>query len=839
MPRIRKFSGKKISRFGWLRFLAVVAAAALFVAGCGSDDDAEPDATTTTAAPAPPAAPTTSAASTTTTAPTTAPPTTTSAPPPTTTSEPLGDNAPVSISAGTRHTCAAYASGSVSCWGDNENGQLGDGEFGSNLYSTVPVAVLGISDAVAVAVGWEHSCALHGTGEVSCWGDNSHGEVGSGQTDDTVPLPAKAVGIDDAVSVTAGHWHTCALRLTGGIYCWGADHDGQLGDGQIGEQIDSFTREDVDSFVPVEVLEISDATDVSANGEHTCAVHATGEVSCWGDNWRGELGNGLVGNEFDSDIPVKVSGISDAVTISSGDFHTCVVRQGGSISCWGGNNWNGELGNGQSGGATTVALPVEVVSISDAVAVAAGASNTCAVRQSGNISCWGGNLHGQLGVPPTSSLFSPVPVAIQGIDDAIALTAGSGHICALRSSGAYCWGGNFHGQLGHGLDSGISFEKVQVSGIADAIDVSAASRHTCAVRATGEVSCWGQFWKGDRGDAATGTAAPLPVKIDGISTATSVSSGPGLSCATLEGGEAYCWGFYWDNDFTENDDGDTSPVPYIWQNPSDITHTEVGGSHACALHADGTITCAGANWHGNLGSGEFGTSISWAPEEVVGIDDAVDISLGFYHTCAVHDTGEVSCWGRNDEGQLGNGEDGLGSNSPVPVKVLGITDAVAVSESISSLTCALHETGEISCWGSHYLGELGAHEDIGGIHSSVDHSSEPVKIQGITDAEAVSAGANHVCALHETGEVSCWGSNAFGELGTGSQIADARTDLPLKVPGISDATAVSAGQTHTCALLQSSEIICWGWDANAQLGDGEAFLNTDSFVPVKVSDTTT
>ena len=126
--------------------------------------------------------------------------------------------------------------------------------------------------------------------------------------------------------------------------------------------------------------------------------------------------------------------------------------------------------------------------------------------------------------------------------------------------------------------------------------------------------------------------------------------------------------------------------------------------------------------------------------------------MGFAHSCALHTTGEVSCWGRNDDGQLGNGEDGLENNSPIPVKVLGITDAIAISARSNSLACAVHATGEVSCWGHSRFGELGTHEDLGGEYSSVDHSSVPVKIEGINDAVAVTTGNGHVCALHATGE---------------------------------------------------------------------------------------
>ena len=796
-------------------FLAFAIAALIF-AGCASDDDTAPTATEPSAS----AAPTTTA--TTTAAPTTvAPEAPTSTAPTTTTSQSETQDNLVDIAAGIRHTCALSASGSISCWGENESGQLGNGEFGTNLYSTVPVRVQDITDAVAIGTGWEHTCAVHATGEVSCWGDNSRGELGNGETAGFSALPAKVTDISDAVSVTAGHWHTCALRRAGNISCWGADQDGQLGNGQLGNEDNSA--------VPVEVTGISDAVAVSAGGEHTCAVHSTGEISCWGDNWEGELGSGQLGNEFDSSVPVKVSGIDDAVGVSSGDWHTCAVHTSGAVSCWG----DGQDSN-QFGQLFATAVPVGVPSFSDAVSLSAGSGFTCAVRESRNISCWGMNNFGQLG-NPEPQYFSPAPVAVVGIDDATALTTGSAHSCAIReSSRAVCWGINYHGQLGHGQDSGISYEKVQVAGIDNATNISAASSHTCAVHATGEISCWGSNWRGQEPSGESSISHLLPVKIDGITTATAVSSDLGVTCATLASNEASCWGFFLNTALVTNDDGSSSPVPLMWEDTPDITRIETGGSHACALHDDGTITCAGANWYGNVGNGEFGTSISWAPVKVVGIDDAVDVSLGFAHTCAVHSTGEVSCWGRNDDGQLGNGTDGLENNSNTPVKVLGITDAVSISAGYYSLTCVLHATGEVSCWGSSHRSELGTSGDIGGIYSSVDHSAVPVKIEGITDATAVSAGNNHACVLHETGEVSCWGDNTLGELGTADHIPDDFTGTPLKVVGIEDVQAISAGSFHTCVIRESGAVTCWGWDDQGQLGDGQALDVTNSYTPVRV-----
>ena len=821
MLRIRQVCVKKISQRGWLKLMAVIAAAAIFIASCSSDDDAEPDSSTTTAAPTSAAAPTTSP-----------PPTTSSSPPPTTpatTSVPTTAPPPAAydIAAGSNHSCTLN-DGKVLCWGSNLHGQLGNGESGATAHSSVPVEAEGITDAVAVGTGMEHSCAVHATGEVSCWGDDSSGELGNGETTDSVPLPVKVIGLDDAIDVTAGHWHTCALHYTGAVSCWGSNHDGQLGNDDMG----------VDSAVPVSVSGISDAVSVSANGEHSCAVHGTGEVSCWGDNWRGELGNGESGPGAESAVPVKVSGISDALEVASGLDHTCALHSTGAVSCWG-NNEYGQVGNGRDYitevlNDSFITGPDEVVSLDGAIAITAGSASSCALRETGEISCWGANGSGQLG-SREAVFLNPSPVSVSDIDDAIGVAAGAGHTCALREGGAVsCFGANIWGELGDGQDDLFTSDQVKVVGIDDAVAISSSNHHSCLLHSNGEVSCWGSYWKGPPGDDATGDSPPVPIKVDGISDATDMSAGNLVSCALRENGEIPCWGNLIAGDFIENEDGQISPVPSTPElqaslGVESVKKISAEGTHVCALETNGKITCAGANVFGQLGSGEFGEAMTFEFANVLDIDDATDISLGYDHTCALHETGEISCWGRNHFGQLGNGEEHVGRHSAVPQRVVGITDAIAVDAGSLTTTCALHENGEVSCWGQSDFGELGTNAD-----PSSDHSAVPVKIQGIADAIAVAAGLYHVCALHESGEVSCWGAGYFGQLGNDEEVADGYSAAPVKTIGISDATAISAGNHHTCALHPNGEVTCWGSDIYGQLGSGEPLRNFISPTPVQV-----
>ena len=220
------------------------------------------------------------------------------------------------------------------------------------------------------------------------------------------------------------------------------------------------------------------------------------------------------------------------------------------------------------------------------------------------------------------------------------------------------------------------------------------------------------------------------------------------------------------------------------------------------------------------------------PQEVLGIDDAIDITLGFAHTCTAHATGEVSCWGRNRARAAGHRRGKPRHECSAPAKVLGITDATAVEAGNSTITCALHATGEVSCWGFNSYGTLGA-----AANPASDHSAVPVKIEGITDAAAVTVGHLHICALHESGEVSCWGADFLGQLGTTENIQDSHSTTPVRVPEIDDATDISSGASHTCALRESGEITCWGWDENGQLGDGEVLDVLTSINPVTVSGT--
>ncbi|MGC9079806.1 MAG: RCC1 domain-containing protein [Nanopusillaceae archaeon] len=183
------------------------------------------------------------------------------------------------IAAGAAHTCALLSDGSIKCWGDNYDGQLGDG---TNITRYTPVTVQGISNAVAIAAGAFHTCAVLSDGTVKCWGDNYYGQLGDG-TDVTRYTPVTVQGISNAVAIAAGYSHTCALLSDGTVKCWGDNEGGQLGDN--GKAF-SF------SYTPVTVQNLSNVVAIAAGWDHTCAVLSDGTVKCWGDNEGGQLGDG-------------------------------------------------------------------------------------------------------------------------------------------------------------------------------------------------------------------------------------------------------------------------------------------------------------------------------------------------------------------------------------------------------------------------------------------------------------------------------------------------------------------------------------------------------------------
>jgi alpha-tubulin suppressor-like RCC1 family protein len=312
----------------------------------------------------------------------------------------------MAVGAGEGYACGLLSSGHVECWGGAGGGTLGDGTttgpetctFGA--CSTKPVEATGITNATQVAVGSGHTCALLSTGHVECWGNNENGALGNGTTTSS-DTPVEAKGITDAIQVTASSEHTCALLSTGHVECWGENSGGQLGDGIAAgpEQCGLFHY---CSTTPVEATGITDATQVAAGNAHSCALLSTGHVECWGRNASGALGDGTT---TWSDTPLEATGITNATQVAAGNGYTCALLPG-SVDCWG-NNASGQLGDGAT---TSADMAVPVSGIVGASQATAGSELTCALLSTGHVECWGENGLGQLGDGTTASSDTPVEV---------------------------------------------------------------------------------------------------------------------------------------------------------------------------------------------------------------------------------------------------------------------------------------------------------------------------------------------------------------------------------------------------------------------------------------------
>ena len=331
------------------------------------------------------------------------------------------------LSIGSSHTCA-IVDGALFCWGANNAGQLG---IGSLTDATTPTRVGTDRDWTAVCTAAEHSCGIRAR-ELSCWGQNSQGEIGSGDDLGDVLVPYRIRDAEPWVDVACQDNHTCALRVDGAVWCWGANEAGELG--LVGP---------TEERVPTQVDVGGDWTHLSV-GNNWGSVLGPNGYKAWGSNEEGQFGNGLIGGRQYAPAPIDLGFVP--VTFSSQQEHVCTTGDEGVVRCWG-DNRAGQLGVGAPPAdvPSPTVVPIEMPRV-----IETGGHSTCAILD-GRLLCWGSNDRGELGVGDLTDRPAPTQVGTDTTWTDVAI--GLEHACGVRGGAVYCWGNNNAGQLGLGAPS--------------------------------------------------------------------------------------------------------------------------------------------------------------------------------------------------------------------------------------------------------------------------------------------------------------------------------------------------------------------------------------------------
>jgi alpha-tubulin suppressor-like RCC1 family protein len=769
------------------------------------------------------------------------------------------------------HTCVLFDHGKVRCWGANSIGQLGYGAVNTIGDDEVPADAGWVDlggDAVRISAGWSHTCAVMSGGGVRCWGNALNGRLGYGNGerigDDETPASAGDIDLGaQAIDVAAGGNHTCALLEGGGVRCWGDSSFGQLG------YADTETTGDDESPAARPELDLrGEVVQLVAGDRHTCALLRGGTVRCWGDGAGGRLGYGNTYNIGDNETPGMVRTVpvgGPVASLAAGGAHTCAVLVDGGLRCWG-RATEGQLGFGNTrtiGANDTPAIAGDVPIGEKVVGVSAGKDHTCAVLRGGALRCWGNGANGRLGNRGVDTLGDDeraVEVGDVDVGGPVAdVAAGGTHTCALLESGAVrCWGMARLGQLGYPVFNQIGDDDfpTRVSAVdlgGAAYDVVAGADHTCALLGGGRVRCWGWGAWGRLGygntasvgdDEAPAVAGDVPVG----GPARALSAGDHHTCALLESGAVRCWGFgnhgrlgYGGLDHIGDDETPASAGDVSLGGP--VESIASGAAHTCAVMVGGNVRCWGFGNNGRLGTG---ATDHIGDDELPSAVPVVDLgararmlSAGAAHTCAVTDEREVRCWGAFAGGRLGYGNrEAIGDDeTPASAGSVPVGAPVIAVAAGGVHTCALLDGGGVRCWGDGAQGRLGT-ATVQSVGEDEPASASP-QVQLGAPAVRISAGSAHTCAILERGEVRCWGAGTWGRLGYGNVDDIGDDEHPAAVPPVvlgGAAVNIAVGRRHSCALLEGGAVRCWGLGREGQLGTGTQHDIGDDEAPASAGD---
>jgi alpha-tubulin suppressor-like RCC1 family protein len=337
-------------------------------------------------------------------------------------------------------------------------------------------------------------------------------------------------------------------------------------------------------------------------------------------------------------------------------------------------------------------------------------------------------------------------------------------------------------------------EKLGIGG-GGVVQIAAGGDFTCALTKAGDVYCWGDDARALQRRDTSELPPPkrtAPERVASITGAAFIAVAPGYGCAVLKSGRLSCF----------SEEGLKSlEMPAI----DGVARVSLAKMHGVIEKTDGTIA--------NFVRPERGDA---TPTPIDGLAGAKRAFTGELHGCALMDKGTVKCWGARSTGATADGEAAEG-NAPRTLKSLGGVRELAVG---SGFNCAVGSYHQVSCWGSNAFGESGQR----GVGLAGPPLAKPTRVPFVNGAVSVAAGVHHACAVLESGEVTCWGSDEFG------QCAHVQPGAPI--PGLKDVTALALGEYHTCALDKSGHVRCWGRNLRGSLGNG---TTVDGAVPVEVN----
>ncbi len=756
--------------------------------------------------------------------------------------------------AGYNHSLALCSDGTVAAWGYNGDGQLGNG-FTTD--SKVPVAVntagvLSGRTVIAIATGRSHSLVLCSDGTLAAWGENSYGQLGNGSTTGrNVPVLVNQTGVlsgKSVVAVTAGKYHSLALCSDGTLAAWGSNSTGQLGNGSA---MDYSTKSNVPVAVSMAgLLSGKMVIAVTAGGSHSLALCSDGTLAAWGYNSSGQLG---IGSTTNSNVPVAVNMAGafsgkGVIAVAAGSEHSLALCADGTLGAWG-YNTSGQLGNGSN---TSSQLPVTVsaagaLSGKTVVALSAGDSNSLALCSDGTLAAWGYNYYGQLGNSGKTSGNVPVVVSTATLALGEKYIAGTSAQNADHSLGLVAM--PFIPRIvveqpaGTALVSGgstVEFEN-------NAVNPETSKTFTLANHGVVPLAIESVLIDGANSGEFVLTTPPSATVAAGSSTTFVITFTAGAGFARsavlhIASNDPHA-GIYHINLAAAG--AGTLTAAYHTGSEVPLTASRVvatGGTVDFALHyppLTGAELAVVRNTGLGLIEGYFNNLEQGQIVELT-YDGITYKFMANYYGGSGNDlvlrwaASRPVAWGRNTDGQLGNGGTS-GSSLPAGVDVAGVLSGKTVigfaAGEFHSL--ALCSDGTLAAWGDNSVGQLG--------NASLTSSTVPVEVStaGLLAGRkvvAIAAGYAHSLALCSDGTLAAWGYNPSGQIGNNST---ANSDSPVVVNmagvlGGRTVVSIAAGAYHSLALCMDGTVASWGYNFNGQLGNGNT---TNSKVPVAVNAT--